>query len=71
MRNLPTPNPSEAGSIKRIAVSHDGFTFKAYLQRCLSEADEENRVTEGADLHRSQGKALTLKAILDMLEAQK
>lgn len=71
MRNLPSPNTMEAGSIKRIAGSPDGQALKTYLFRSLSEADEENRVLDGPDLHRSQGKALIIKAILDLLEATK
>lgn len=70
MRNLNNPNNLEAGAIRRIATSSDGEVLKRFLHANLASADEENRVIEGADLHRSQGKALTIKAILDLLEAK-
>ena len=60
----------EAGALRRIATNPDGEILRRYLLSNLSDADLENRVKEGANLHRAQGKALTLKAILDLLEAK-
>lgn len=71
MRDLNRPNTMEAGAIKRISTSPDGEVFKRYLLKELSSSDEDNRIAEGNGLLRGQGKALTIKAILDVLEAHK
>lgn len=70
MRNLTNPTVLEAGCLKRIAHSADGDILKKYLQAELSGTDADNRILEGVNLNRSQGKALTLKAILELLEAK-
>lgn len=70
MRNLSNPTSLEAGALKRIATNLDGEILKKYLKQELALTDEANRILEGANLHRSQGQALTLKAILDLLEAR-
>ena len=72
MRDLSRPDVMEAGAIKRISTSPDGEVFKRYLLKELSISDEDNRVLdEDRSLARGQGKALTIKAILDVLEAHK
>lgn len=70
MRNLSTPSTLEAGAIKRIATNPDGDILKRYIVANLSSTDEDNRILQDVNLHRSQGKALILKAILDLLEAR-
>ena len=69
MRNLISPNTQVAGSLRRIAATSDGHILKEYLKANLDSTDEDNRILENVNLNRSQGKALTLKAILDLLEA--
>lgn len=70
MKNLTNPSSGEAGALKRIANSGDGELLKRFLKTNLSATDEDNRlIRDDVDLRRSQGKALTIKAILDLLEA--
>lgn len=69
MRNLNPPNIQEAGSLKRIGSTPDGEVLKRYLLANLTSTDEDNRTADGVNLYRSQGKALTIKAILEALEA--
>lgn len=52
---------------KRIKATPDGELLKNYLKDNLDEADMACRVKSGEDLYRSQGNALTLKDILDLL----
>lgn len=59
------------GSIHRIAASADGKVFIKFLEENLSATDVDNRILEGVNLSRSQGKALTIEAILALLEAIK
>lgn len=70
MRNFSTPSPAQQGAIKRLGQSSDGQFLKQYLLENLSETDKDNRSAAEVSLYRSQGKALTLKAILDLLEAK-
>ena len=50
--------------------SHPLFLpFRQYLERKLAEADRSCRSSEGAELHRRQGRALTLQDLLDEIDS--
>ena len=71
MKNLSNPNTLESGALRRIATSPDGQVMIRYLLSNLDSTDEDNRlIRDPVDLNRSQGKALTIKAILEALEAK-
>jgi len=61
------PSEQERAAFQRLKLSVDGELIKRLLQQNLIAADEANRQLEGVNLNRSQGSALTLKAILDLL----
>lgn len=51
-------------AILRLSSNSDFQVFCEWLASSLEKADVANRSLEGAALHRSQGKAVTLEAIL-------
>lgn len=44
-------------SIKKLTMSVDFLRYRQHLEEELAKQDRENRVTEGVQLHRGQGKA--------------
>jgi hypothetical protein len=65
-----TNNPA-SGAFYRLKGLQDMLLIKEYLKENLAQADSDNRSLKDVDLYRSQGKALTLKAILDLLDSSK
>lgn len=60
----------QLGFLARFSKSPDGRALQQILEAKLAEADAKLRTTEGAELHRQQGRAQELVEILaDIAEA--
>lgn len=57
-----------ATAINRLSSNSDFQAYMEWITESLKKADTDNRRLEGAALHRSQGRALTLE---ELVNAQK
>ena len=55
---------NHAQAIRRLSSNSDFHVFLEWVAASLAEADAANRLLEGAQLYRSQGKAVTLADII-------
>lgn len=52
-------------ALARLIQNEDFGIVRGWLEASLAKADESNRSLEGVPLHRSQGVALVLQALLE------
>ena len=64
MSSLPPMDARLAQAILRLSSDNNYTLVMEWLAKGLAACDEANRRTEGAQLHRSQGAAVVLDAIL-------
>lgn len=68
MNILPiTPDSSVLSVCDRLRNTQEFVIIQQHLKKNLDSLDEANRLRQDVDLYRSQGIALAIKAILDLL----
>lgn len=54
----------EVAALARIASSVDGYLLQQLIERRLATVERNLRSTEGAEMHRTQGRAIELEMLI-------